>query len=251
MSNSPATAVQQISAPAVGNVFHALVADIASGKYPSGTRLPAERELARQIGASRPTLREALRRMSEWGLVEARRGSGVVVRARRSWALEVLPSFLLHGKFGEDGPGMGRVVADMLQLRRTVLSNLIATATPRATAEGIERARGNLKEAWEAWSKEGDVARFAHCDLEIFSDLFESAGMLPALWLLNSIGRVYRELAPRLGPAIGPPDDYFESMNSVLDAMEEDNGQLAFERLSDYYQRSDERLSKLLEALGA
>ena len=34
---------------------------IASGLYPPGTRLPAERELAETFDVSRPTIREALR----------------------------------------------------------------------------------------------------------------------------------------------------------------------------------------------
>ena len=41
----------------------------------AGARLPAERELSRMLGASPPTsLREALRRLGEWNLVEPRRG---------------------------------------------------------------------------------------------------------------------------------------------------------------------------------
>src|SRR5215468_6476737 len=70
---------QPTEVTAIDAVFETLLKNIVSGAYPSGTRLPAERELSRQLGASRPTLREALRRLGEWCLVEPRRGSGVVV----------------------------------------------------------------------------------------------------------------------------------------------------------------------------
>ncbi len=75
---------------AIDAVFETLLKNIVGGAYPSGARLPAERELARQLGASRPTLREALRRLGEWNLVEPRRGSGVVVRPYRDWSIEVI-----------------------------------------------------------------------------------------------------------------------------------------------------------------
>ena len=53
---------------------------IVSGEYPVGTRLPPERELATQLGVSRPSLREALIALEVAGLVEIRVGSGIYAR---------------------------------------------------------------------------------------------------------------------------------------------------------------------------
>src|SRR6478672_7349150 len=78
-------------------LFERMLRDIVSGVYTSGTRLPPERDLAITLGASRPTLREVLRRLSEWGLVEIRHGSGVAVRPRRDWSLRALPAYLRYG----------------------------------------------------------------------------------------------------------------------------------------------------------
>ncbi|MDG4864010.1 FCD domain-containing protein [Streptomyces sp. T-3] len=54
------------------------------GLVPAGERLPAERELAEQLGISRVTLREVLKVLQDQGLVESRRGryGGTFVRAR-------------------------------------------------------------------------------------------------------------------------------------------------------------------------
>src|SRR5215813_13329962 len=95
-----------VETTAIDTVFEALLKDIVSGTHPSGTRLPAERELARQLGASRPTLREALRRLGEWNLIEPRRGSGVVVRPYRDWSIEVMAAYLRYGKPQPGQPGM-------------------------------------------------------------------------------------------------------------------------------------------------
>ena len=63
---------------------------IRSGNLNSGMRLPPERDLAKQLGVSRPTLREALIALEIAGLVEVRMGSGVYVLAGSSSRSPVL-----------------------------------------------------------------------------------------------------------------------------------------------------------------
>lgn len=53
-----------------------LLANIASGHYRPGDRLPSEADLCAHFQVSRPTLREALGRLSALGLTVSRRGSG-------------------------------------------------------------------------------------------------------------------------------------------------------------------------------
>ncbi len=53
---------------------------IRSGEFPAGTRLPPERDLAKQLGVSRPSVREALIALEVEGLVEVRIGSGIYVQ---------------------------------------------------------------------------------------------------------------------------------------------------------------------------
>jgi GntR family transcriptional repressor for pyruvate dehydrogenase complex len=52
---------------------------IGSGEFPAGGRLPPERDLAKQLGVSRPSVREALIALEVEGLVEVRIGSGIYV----------------------------------------------------------------------------------------------------------------------------------------------------------------------------
>jgi DNA-binding FadR family transcriptional regulator len=54
---------------------------IKSGEFHAGARLPPERDLAKQLGVSRPSVREALIALEVEGLVEVRIGSGIYVQA--------------------------------------------------------------------------------------------------------------------------------------------------------------------------
>jgi GntR family transcriptional regulator len=53
---------------------------IDSGEYPPGARLPGENDVMRDHGVARATARQALAQLVNWGLAEARKGSGVYVR---------------------------------------------------------------------------------------------------------------------------------------------------------------------------
>lgn len=60
-------------------IADSIAAEIDSGRYKPGDRLPTERELAIQFGVSRPTLREALIALEILGMIEAKHGYGILV----------------------------------------------------------------------------------------------------------------------------------------------------------------------------
>jgi DNA-binding FadR family transcriptional regulator len=61
-----------------------IIAQVVAGVWQPGQSLPSERDLARLLGVSRPSIREALAALSIAGIVEIRRGSGsrIVATAR-------------------------------------------------------------------------------------------------------------------------------------------------------------------------
>ncbi len=63
-------------------VYDQILELIVSGEFAVNARLPAEAELARRFGASRPVIREALARLRDDGIVVSRQGSGSYVRRR-------------------------------------------------------------------------------------------------------------------------------------------------------------------------
>ncbi|ACT60447.1 FadR/GntR family transcriptional regulator [Hirschia baltica] len=73
-------------------VANNILALIASGQYPPGTRLPGERELATQFGVSRVVVREAEIALEALGRVDIRVGSGVYVLEKTNTPTGALPT---------------------------------------------------------------------------------------------------------------------------------------------------------------
>lgn len=227
---------------AIDAVFEALVADIVRGTYPPGSRLPAERDLARMLGASRPTLREALRRLAEWNLVAARRGSGVAVREMREWMIEVLPTFLRHARPGA-GQTILELVRDVLLLRRLTMVDMLRLMGSRVPTGGTAAAREHVERAWALRSNSG---AFAAEDFQVIRALCEAATSLPAMWMVNRISGVYLDMARSLAGAIPPPSEYLTAYARVLDHVEKGDGDAAARELDAYLDRHDQKLLSLL-----
>jgi GntR family transcriptional regulator len=73
-----------LSRPLYAQIEQQLREAIAEGQYPVGALLPTEAELCESLHVSRHTIREALRRLVEAGLVERRQGAGTMVVAREA-----------------------------------------------------------------------------------------------------------------------------------------------------------------------
>ncbi len=82
--NDPGNRALLASQPQYVLVAQALIDDIERGRYPVGSLLPPELSLCTHFGVSRHTMREAIRRLQERGLVTRQRGVGTEVRAARA-----------------------------------------------------------------------------------------------------------------------------------------------------------------------
>ncbi|MCC7115944.1 MAG: FadR family transcriptional regulator [Burkholderiales bacterium] len=89
----PDVAAAPATSKRLGDQVHeALVEQIAAGRYPVGSRLPSEFELAAVFGVSRPVLRQALGRLKAEGIITTRQGAGnFVLRRNESRRLEYGP----------------------------------------------------------------------------------------------------------------------------------------------------------------
>jgi len=239
-------ALPEIPTTAIDTVFEKLLSDIVSGAHPAGARLPAERELSRQLGASRPTLREALRRLGEWNLVEPRRGSGIVVRPYRDWSIEVIAAYLRYGKPEGNQPAINRILLDLLAMRRAVVLEVIRLTAGRVQKGGTGPARSAMARAWALRGQ----PRYVDEDFEVMRTIAEAARFTPGLWLLNRMAALWIDAAHEIRFAIRPPDDYVAVHTKFFDLVEAGDADAAVALMGDYLDRHDAQLSRALTVLG-
>lgn len=148
-----------------------IAALIGRGEYPAGARLPAERELARELGVSRTSVREAIISLEIAGKVEVRVGNGIFVRPHAAG----LP------REDDDGPGP----FELLAARRMIEGEIAAAAAKLAKRPDLKALRATLDEMRDA---DDDFARRDAADREFHMRIAEItrngalAHVVAALW---------------------------------------------------------------------
>ncbi|NVI86552.1 FadR/GntR family transcriptional regulator [Actinomadura sp. BRA 177] len=130
--------------------------DVLSGRYPPGSYLPPERELAAGYEVTRTSLKHAIVRLAQLGLLETRHGVGTRVRDyERHGGPELLPMLV-----STVGPAW---MAEIFEVRREVGAQVAAKAATNATDAQRARLRELAAEVREA--ADGNAAQLAECEI--------------------------------------------------------------------------------------
>lgn len=162
---------------------------ISTGKLKPGQRLPSERELCKSFGASRSSVREALRSLSMLNILESRVGDGTVAAVNSAKFLKKVLKLRLITQRDE--------VEDLLKVRCALECLAVAEAAIRRTDEDVEK----LDRLIEAMDQFGDrPTRFAGIDFQFHlaiaqmsqnTLLFDMVSMIRGQ-TIDGISRVFR-----------------------------------------------------------
>lgn len=107
-----------------------IIQNICTGDLPAGEKLPPEAELAEQLRVSRNTLREALKTLETFGIIESLHGQGTFVSAA---ALQRVPNIEILKLLSENHD-----VQSLLDARLVIEPGLARLAAERRTEDDIE-----------------------------------------------------------------------------------------------------------------
>jgi GntR family transcriptional repressor for pyruvate dehydrogenase complex len=164
-------------------VFITLLETLLSGRYAPGEKLPTQRALAADLGVTMSSVREALKRLEQMGLVDVRHGSAMWVRNwREHGGLDVLAHLLFRGGALDAG-----VLMAILEARALMLREIAGLAAERRRAPQIKRLH-QLAMRFAAAEDPHDAARV---DFAFFTEVAQAAHNLVFQLILNSIRELY------------------------------------------------------------
>ncbi|WP_137112040.1 GntR family transcriptional regulator [Rhodobacter sp. SY28-1] len=150
------------SLPLYQQIAELLIRDIAAGRLIDGERLPPERDMASNMGIAVGTLRQALKSLTEKGLLDRVQGSGNYIRAKAD-AASVYALFRL-----ERVEGGGLPTARVLSVDRGAKNPVLPAFGASAEGHRIRRLRflsGQVAAVEEIWLDGAEVDRIAPGDL--------------------------------------------------------------------------------------
>lgn len=131
-------------------VFEEISTSIRSGRFPPGSRLPAERDLVTMFDTSRQTIREAIYRAELVGLIEVRHGAGSFVVSATPTVTEKAVDELIHIEANK--------VGEFFEIRRALEGWCAGQAAKAATKSHLAAMKARLdvmktldvtSDAWE------------------------------------------------------------------------------------------------------
>jgi GntR family transcriptional repressor for pyruvate dehydrogenase complex len=190
---------------------------VLKGTLKPGDQLPAERELAQQLGVSRTAVREAVKTLREKGLVEAYSGRGTFITDGTSQAAR--QSFDLMVKIGQQEGS-----PHLAELRLILEPGIAALAAVRVEEEDLEAMREAVAVMDRA---QRDPEAYIEADLDFHLALAEAAANPLILSLIDSIVGLLREQRIRIFNVEGGPQRGQIHHKRILDAMERRDPEMA------------------------
>ncbi|WP_291637314.1 FadR/GntR family transcriptional regulator [Clostridium sp.] len=214
-------------------VFEQIKAEIASGEWPPGSRIPSENEFVKMFNVSRVTVRNALQRLIALELLEIRQGDGTFVR---EFSADMYMNSLMPMLFLESTE-----VLQVLEFRKIIEIETGALAVERATEEDIEK----LEVIYGKMEKyKNDTEKFSAEDLNFHMALAEATKnslVIKVNYIIKDILSVSMiEIVRNLGVTDGL---YYHKL--IIEAIKDRDIEKVKKTLKDHIVTTIEKVSKM------
>ena len=178
------------------SVYDQLSKEIVSGHFAPGEPLPPERTLCALLQVNRGAIREAVKRLSQAGLVASHHGSGHrVLDFRRNAGLDLLSQLLID----EEGNLDLQVVRSVMEMRSAIgpdAARLCAQRGSQACHQEIVALVEQMRQA------DGDIATLQDLNLQLWEQIIEGSGNIAYALAYNSLRDLYEGVRELMGEVL-------------------------------------------------
>lgn len=216
-----------------------------------GSLLPPERALAVDLGVNRTTLRAAIQRLVEVGLLDAQQGRGTIVRDFRQHAgVEVIATVI--DRIPEEAGALATawneaaLARDLLHVRRCLARGVLeALVDARPGQTAIDRVRSALSRFETVVASKGDPEALAAADVAVVSAIVDATDRPGLRLCMNPVLRTLSQL-PRLRKALyARPQENVTAFRALLPFLESPTPALIEPALQAMAARDADTLARL------
>lgn len=234
--------LEPITAESLVDVFIARFENlILSGRLSIGQKLPSERELALQLGVSRPVVHEGLVNLASKGLVTMIPRIGTLINDyRKDGSLTLLTSLVNY----HDGRLEPKILEGLLRMRV-----LFEVETARLAA--LNRTGEHLGKFYELIDEEREIdvhntTRITEIDFDFHHLIAMATDNMVYPLLINSFKQVYINLTRQFFSDTSLVTDVFNFHKAMVDAIEERDDTAAVDIMQQMLNHGEERLKVMI-----
>ena len=206
-------------------VIEALREMIQGGELSTGDKLPPERDLARKMGVSRPTLRAGIRSLAAVGVLQSRQGAGTfVVKADGPPSLDSSPLRLMASLHGF-------TPAEMFEARQSLEMAVAGLAAERATGDHMASMSEEIAGMYASLD---DPEQFLVHDMRFHQTVAAASGNRILTSLMNMVATILFDVRSKTVKRARDLKESAEMHRHVYRAIRERNPEAARSAMRDH-----------------
>jgi len=202
---------------------------IHRGDLRPGDRLPPERDLAKMLGVSRPTLRAGIRSLAAVGVLQSRQGAGTfVVKSEGPPSLDSSPLRLMASLHGF-------TPAEMFEARRSLEMAVAGLAAKRATGEQLATMSEEIAGMYASLD---DPEQFLVHDMRFHQTVAAASGNRILTSLMNMVATILFDVRRKKVKRARDLKESAEMHRQIYRAIREQNSEAASNAMRDHLVRA-------------
>lgn len=215
---------------------------IKEGKLKPGDKLTNERELCETLGVSRPPLREALKSLTNIGILIAKQGGGTYVNEYNGDYIKSILKFVLV--FSD------QMLFDYVQMRKAIESEATKLATKLATEDELDKLKEIIEQREDLSKKDFKENRdkLKQLDFKFHLEIARMSGNTVFYEFIKGLSRALSEHQNISAIASKTPDSSNSYHRKIYNAMIDRHAELASLIMYEHIQNIEAAiLSKIIK----